>query len=864
MTAPAPNAERIPPSWGGLLTEADYAALAESWISREIADAAMLRRVSTEEGREIVGQKGSRDCAGILIPYYWPGESAPFAYRVRRDKPDYTFDKDGKAKPDRKYLSAPGSANRLYIPPGVTLQQLADAKIPIVLVEGEKKALALWRLANHETKTPRFIPLAIAGVWNWRGVVGKTTGPKGERVDVKGPIADLARIEWKGRVVFVVFDANVRTNESVKWARKGIARELATRHADVKFVNLPEDCGVNGIDDLLATWGPVRVLKLFDHAEAGTHLTIVAPPQFQSRPTGMFRVTRKGEALSEIQLTNYSAAVITNIQLDDGVESKREFEIEAELMGRKSSFNISAAAFARMDWPIELMGVAALTYPNQREYARAAIQSSSLGAEERCIYTHTGWRKLNDQWVFLHSGGAIGADGPVAGVNVRLSGAMSRFDLTQLGADDLASAVTASLRLLKLAPASISFPLLAAVFRAVFGEADFSLHVAGDTGTFKTELAALHQRFFGVGMDRLHLPGSWSSTGNSLEILSFHGKNALVVIDDFAPQGSATDIARYHSAADRVFRAAGNHAGRGRLDSTAKLREPKPPRALILSTGEDIPRGQSVRARLMILEPPKGAIKPGALADCQLDAQLGLYAHAMAGFLQWFAGRHEDVRATFDRIVSEFRSRALQDAGHARTPDIVANLQAAFEVLLVFAVHVGAIDGIEQGRLSEQCWQALSEAAKAQSKHQAATEPTARYLTVLRSLLASGKAHFAGRDGGMPDHQAGACGWRRDGDRWLAMGERIGWLDPEDVYLEPAATYRAVQAAATAAGEAVPVSEQTLIKRLRDKGLLASTEPKRETLTVRRTLEGVSRSVLHLSRALVLPQDPDHEATNVG
>jgi hypothetical protein len=52
---------------------------------------------------------------------------------------------------------------------------------------------------------------------------------------------------------------------------------------------------------------------------------------------------------------------------------------------------------------------------------------------------------------------------------------------------------------------------------------------------------------------------------------------------------------------DRVFRAAGNHAGRSHLDSTAKLREPKPPRALILSTGEDIPRGQSIRSRLLIL-----------------------------------------------------------------------------------------------------------------------------------------------------------------------------------------------------------------------------------------------------------------------
>src|SRR5438270_5336542 len=119
--------------------------------------------------------------------------------------------------------------------------------IPIALVEGEKKALAIRPLAKHELEKPRFIPVAIAGVWNWRGRIGKAGGPKGETLDAKGPIADLSRLAWKGRKVFIVFDTNVQTNESVKWARRGISRELATRGAQVDLVNLPEDCGVNGI-----------------------------------------------------------------------------------------------------------------------------------------------------------------------------------------------------------------------------------------------------------------------------------------------------------------------------------------------------------------------------------------------------------------------------------------------------------------------------------------------------------------------------------------------------------------------------------------------------------------------------------------
>lgn len=203
---PGPFVVRVCPDWGGPLNDKDYAALEASWISGDTADAAMLRRVNAEVGRQIVGQKGRRDCAGMLIPYYLPGDARPHGYRIRRDNPDWTADNDGQLKPKAKYLGAPGSANRVYFPPGVSLAQLDDPTIPIVIVEGEKKALALQRLAYHEVENPRFIPIAIAGVWNWRGTVGKTGGPRGERVDVKGPINDLNRIVWNGRIVFILFN----------------------------------------------------------------------------------------------------------------------------------------------------------------------------------------------------------------------------------------------------------------------------------------------------------------------------------------------------------------------------------------------------------------------------------------------------------------------------------------------------------------------------------------------------------------------------------------------------------------------------------------------------------------------------------
>ena len=195
---------------------------------------------------------------------------------------------------------------------------------------------------------------------------------------------------------------------------------------------------------------------------------------------------------------------------------------------------------------------------------------------------------------------------------------------------------------------------------------------------------------------------------------------------------------------------------------------------------------------------------------------------------------------------------------HARTPEIVANLQAAFEFYLDYSVEALAIGGAERGRLAHRCWEAIHLAAAAQSKHQAATEPAARFLTTLRALLTSGRAHLGTRSGGEPERSPSCCGWRRDGSgRWSPLGDCIGWADGEDIYLEPTASYRAVQTAGRDAGGVLAISEQILKKRLREKGLLASVDEKRQTLTVRRSIGGSSKDVLHLLRTALLPEAPE-------
>jgi hypothetical protein len=214
---------------GSDLTIADYSALEARWINRESADRARLRRADSLTGGEIVGRRGG-NYSGLLIPYFHVGSDQVREYRLRRDDPDLEYDSGGNLKVRQKYLSPSGRANMLYLPPGVAQSLLRDQALPIVIAEGEFKTLALWRAADRGAPgQPRFLPVGVSGVYNWRGMIGKTVGPDGSRLEVKGAIPDVDWLVWAGRRVVVAYDADAVTKEFVRIARSVLAAHLRGR-----------------------------------------------------------------------------------------------------------------------------------------------------------------------------------------------------------------------------------------------------------------------------------------------------------------------------------------------------------------------------------------------------------------------------------------------------------------------------------------------------------------------------------------------------------------------------------------------------------------------------------------------------------
>jgi hypothetical protein len=441
--------------------------------------------------------------------------------------------------------------------------------------------------------------------------------------------------------------------------------------------------------------------------------------------------------------------------------------------------------------------------------------------------------------------GAVGTHGLRCDVQVHLPAGLEHYRTRPpVDAAEGVAAIRAGLRFLSVAPDRISYPLLAAVYRAALGKVDFSLFLAGPSGSFKTALASLCQQHFGAAMDAKALPAHFDSTASALEALAFTAKDALLVVDDFVPTGGTGD-GELQGTAERLFRGAGNHQGRSRMGGSGRLRSPQTPRALVLATGEEVPRGQSLRARMLIVELRPAEVDRALLTECQSAARQGHLAVAMGAFLCWIAGRYEPLHQRLQTRVRELRNRVLPFVSHARLPAALAELQSGWEIWLQFALEAGGIGSGEQVELAQRMSRALDELATRQAPYQVAGDPALLFVALLQSALDSGQAHVADRLGGVPE-AASQWGWKRKptSRKWIACGACIGWTDGSSLYLDSSASYQVAQQAAGL--DRFVAGEQTLRRRLHGQGLLVSIDTGRQTLLVRKTLGGCPRHVLHL------------------
>lgn len=562
-------------------------------------------------------------------------------------------------------------------------------------------------------------------------------------------------------------------------------------------------------------------------------------------------IVRKSEIVDWdfIKLCNFTARVTEETERDNGVEVFKTFAIEGRLDSRQKLPRIEfpASQFAGLRWIVDQWGIRAIMAgQSNKDRLREAIQVFSSDAAVRTVYTYTGWKYTKEGWIYLHAGGAVGAKGSADSINVDLERPLNRYRLPDTP-KDVAAAIKCSLALLDIASYDVTVPLLSAVYLAPLCEIlhpDFGLWLYGATGSMKSTLAALFLSHYGE-FDRTNLPASWESTENALEKRLFTLKDALCVIDDFAPKSDSYAQAKMEKVAQRVVRAQGNLSGRSRMRADTSLRPDYPPRGLIISTGEDLPPGQSILARLLTVELDKPKIDMERLTAAQGNADRLPYA--MAGYLAMLSGEMEELKERLPILLQQMRQSTTLDSTHLRVPEIVAHLNLGLFLFLEFAKRAGGVSEDQTDQIFEEGQTAIMDQAKAHGRRIAEADPAEVFLSTLTSLLAQGAVGLSPKDG-------------KSG--WIGSGDQIGWVDEEYVYLIPEAVRRAVARSLRDMGSHFPHSPRSLYPALLKRGALIPAPDEKSLTQVK--IQGKNRKVLKLHRTALEPADDESSGDREG
>lgn len=199
-------------------------------------------------------QWGTQPNGWMVIPYLQPNGS-PILNST--GKPWQRW-KPANPGDGPKYLSPKGGGCQLYhshlaIAQGQYEKRLADTNVPICFTEGEKKTEAIT------AHWPKVIAIGLGGVSSYRD----------RRDGDSQPLPELGALEFKGRIVYLLFDSDQAINRNVRAALESFSELLHQRGANVFIIRLPSELmgGKNGADDFIQRHGTQAFHHLVNSAQ---------------------------------------------------------------------------------------------------------------------------------------------------------------------------------------------------------------------------------------------------------------------------------------------------------------------------------------------------------------------------------------------------------------------------------------------------------------------------------------------------------------------------------------------------------------------------------------------------------------------
>ena len=125
---------------------------------------------------------------------------------------------------------------------------------------------------------------------------------------------------------------------------------------------------------------------------------------------GFGRVEVTGKGSRTIRLSNFFAWISEQVSRDDGTTRTTCYRIKGIMWdGTPLQAEIAQQDFKAMRWVEAHFGLDAMIYPGKSsaQHVYSAIKFFSHDRKSRTVYFHTGWKRIQDRWLFLHGDGAI-------------------------------------------------------------------------------------------------------------------------------------------------------------------------------------------------------------------------------------------------------------------------------------------------------------------------------------------------------------------------------------------------------------------------------------------------------------------------
>lgn len=514
------------------------------------------------------------------------------------------------------------------------------------------------------------------------------------------------------------------------------------------------------------------------------------------------------------QLANFVAWPVSEIQIDDGTSMSRYYDVQGIMSSGKvlpqirlthSEFLGDLHKTLSKYWGMDI-----IIKPRAKDALREAMQVLGRTRKVENVYTYTGWREINGRLVFLHAGGAVGAEN----VKVDLSEGgevLGRYSLPAR-CESLEEAANTVFSLFSIANPEIIYPLFASVFLAPLCEVlrprslepDFMIFLIGRTQSGKSSLASLFLSFFG-DFDKNHFPANYRQTPSSLERISFLLKDVMMVVDDYYPAQSHQEREKMKEMAQRLARAYGDGAVRMRMSGN-KLQKSWPPRGLAISTGEERPEiGESGQGRFVFIDVNREDVNYEALMTLQQDYKEQLAAF-MIMYLEWIAVNWERIPELFNDSYQKAKQIFVSDAYSGRINESIPKMCGGMEVVLSFAKEHGLISEVEYSRHGEIAVAAFQQVLEQNVSSLVAEKPSQKFLTALTEIISADQVRLCSVDAEVvPD-------------------KHVGCYDESSVYLLPGPCYQAVKKYYSLQGQTFPVGDKTLWRHLRGEGIIEHSE----------------------------------------